>query len=503
MHSSNELPPPHISGYTGLAMLIAGRWTQGSSGATEPVIDPATEGVIGHLPHASVADLDAAIAAAQSAFVVWRALPAAERSRRLEHGIEILRSRTEQIARILTMENGKPLEEARIEVYMACEMMKWNAEEGRRVYGRILQPNVPGMRQQVLKEPIGVVAAFTPWNMPAVTPARKISGALAAGCSLIIKPSEETPGTCIAMVRALMEGGLPEGLINVVFGVPHEVSNHLIHSRRVNKVTFTGSTAVGRKLSAAAGGELIKFTMELGGHAPFIVADDFDPEQAAQLAAIGKFRNSGQVCVSPTRFLVQRGVYQAFVDALTTRAAALKVGSGLDEAVQMGPMLNGRRVVVLEELVADAVNRGATLTTGGRRGPQPRGFFFEPTVICGVPSDARLMNDEPFGPVAIVNPFDTLDEAIAEANRLDYGLAAYAFSSSTATTLDFAQRLHTGMLAINNLMVGVPESPWGGVKDSGIGAEGGIEGVDGYTVTKYIAEVGAGRSPLQWTNFQK
>ena len=402
----------------------------------------------------------------------------------------------------MTLENGKPLAESRIEVNIACEMMKWNAEEGRRLYGRILQSNMPGMRQHVFKEPVGIVAAFTPWNMPGVTPARKISGALAAGCSIVIKPSEETPGTCIAMVRALLEGGLPEGVINIVFGVPHEVSDHLIRSRRIRKVSFTGSTAVGKKLSAAAGGELIRFTMELGGHSPFIVANDFDPAQAAQMAAIGKFRNGGQVCVSPTRFLVQRGVFAPFVDELTRRAAALKVGDGTDPSVQMGPMLNRRRVAAISELVADAVQRGAQVTTGGKPSERPLGHFFEPTVICGVPLDARLMNEEPFGPIAIVNPFDSLDEAVNEANRLDYGLAAYIFSSSQATCLELSQRLQTGMLAINNLMVGVPDSPWSGVKDSGVGAEGGIEGVDGYTVTKYVAEVGAGRAPMQWSSSQ-
>lgn len=476
--------------YEELAMYIDGTWCQGSDGAGEEVFNPATEEALEHLPHASSMDLDRALEAAAKGFETWRAMSAYDRGAIIYKAGELIRERADAIGRILTLEQGKVFAEARLEVLVAADIFQWYAEEGKRAYGRIIPSRIPGARQMVVREPVGPVAAFTPWNFPAVTPARKIAGALGAGCSCIIKPSEETPGTAIAMVRALEDAGLPAGVCNVVFGVPAQVSEHLIASPIIRKVTFTGSIPVGKQLTKLAAEGMKRTTMELGGHAPVIVFDDVDVDKVTSIAVAGKFRNAGQVCVSPTRFFVQDKVYKSFVAQFSEKAAALKVGDGLEEGVQMGPLANRRRVEAVEEFVSDAVDHGAGLATGGERiGNQ--GYFYAPTVLDDVPDDARIMNEEPFGPLAPMQPFSSFDDVMEKANGLPFGLAAYAFTNSTERANAVSSALESGLVGVNHCAISFAETPFGGVKESGHGAEGGIEGLEAYLTTKFITQLDA------------
>ena len=473
--------------YEKLEMLIDGEWCAGSEGKTEPVINPANEEPLGDLPHASPRDLDRALAAAQRSFASWSATSAYERSNILRKAADLMRERADQMAQTLSLEEGKVLAEARIEVLASADITDWYAEEGKRAYGRIIPSRVPGMRQMVLKEPVGPVAAFTPWNFPAVTPIRKMAGALAAGCSCIIKASEETPGTCIALARCFQDAGLPKGVLQVVFGVPAEVSKHLIASPIIRKISFTGSIAVGKLLQKQAAEGLKRTTMELGGHSPVIVFDDVDVDQVVKVVVPGKYRNAGQVCVSPTRFFVQDSKYPAFVKAFTAAAKALKVGNGLESGVQMGPLANVRRLDAMAEFVADAREHGAKIETGGDRIGNS-GYFFEPTVISDVPDDARIMYDEPFGPLAPITRFKSFDEVVERANGLEYGLASYAFTTSEKTASAISDKIQAGMVAVNGLTVSTPETPFGGVKHSGHGSEGGIEGLEAYLNTKFVSQ---------------
>ncbi|MCB1808118.1 MAG: NAD-dependent succinate-semialdehyde dehydrogenase, partial [Candidatus Competibacteraceae bacterium] len=404
--------------YPNLSLYIDGEWTQGSSGRTEPVINPATEEVLAELPHASRADLDAALDAAQRGFKLWSTKLPLERARILKKIADLLRERSDDLGRVMTLEQGKTLTEAKMEVMMCAETFEWMAEEGKRVYGRIVPSRFGhNNRLMVVYEPAGPVAAFTPWNFPMLMPARKLAAALAAGCSAIIKPSEETPGCTIALAQVCADAGLPAGVLNVVFGVPAEVSEYVIPHPAVRKVTFTGSIPVGKHLAALAAREMKKFTMELGGHAPVVIFDDVDVDKVAKMAAAGKFRNAGQVCVSPTRFYVHESIHDRFVQTFTDISKSLKIGNGLDESTQMGPLANPRRLDAMDDFVGDARERGATIQTGGNRiGNQ--GFFFEPTVISELDDDAKIMNQEPFGPLAPVARFSTLDEVIERANRL-------------------------------------------------------------------------------------
>jgi succinate-semialdehyde dehydrogenase/glutarate-semialdehyde dehydrogenase len=476
--------------YETLAMYIDGQWCQGSTGDGEDVVNPATEAVLGRLPHASAADLDKALAAAKKGAEIWRRTNAYERGRILEKASDLVRARADQIATVLTTEQGKVLAEAKMEVLTAADICQWYAEEGRRAYGRIIPGRMPGQRQMVLREPIGPVAAFTPWNFPAVTPMRKMAGALGAGCSIIIKASEETPGTCIAMVRAFVEAGVPAGVLNLVFGVPDKISRHLIASPIIRKISFTGSIPVGKHLAKLAAEGMKKATMELGGHSPVIVFDDVDAIKVAEVAAAGKYRNAGQVCISPTRFYVQEGAYEKFLGRFTEIAKAMKVGNGLEAGTQMGPLANKRRVDSITGFVADAKQHGATVAAGGERiGNQ--GYFYAPTVLSNVSEGSRIMNEEPFGPAAPILPFKSFDEVIQRANRLEFGLAAYAFTKSAATATAVADALESGMVGVNHLGISLPETPFGGVKESGYGHEGGIEGLDAYLVTKFVTQIGA------------
>ncbi|GAA4330308.1 NAD-dependent succinate-semialdehyde dehydrogenase [Pigmentiphaga soli] len=485
--SSNDVP----SAFSDLRMLIDGRWTAGSGMAGEPVFNPATEGALGRLPHAGPDDLERAVAAAARSFDAWAATPACERRQVLLQAARLLASRIDAIARILTLEQGKPLAEARAELAAAIEVFEWYAEETRRLYGRVIPARSRAVAQVVQHEPVGPVAAFTPWNFPALTPARKIAGALAAGCTVVLKPSEETPATALELARACVDAGLPAGVLNVVFGVPAQVSEYLVRHAAIRKITFTGSIPVGKHLAqlAAAHG-LKRCTLELGGHAPVLVFDDAQIEQAARVCAAGRFRNAGQVCVAPSRFYVQRGVAERFTAELAAAARLLVPGDGLDPAATMGPLANPRRLAAMQRYVEDALAAGGRVETGGRRLDRP-GHFFEPTVLGGMPDRAAAMCEETFGPIAPVTVFDTPDEALARANALPYGLAAYAFTESPRTAAAVARGLSAGMVGINHLAVSLAEAPFGGVRESGYGSEGGTEGLDAYLSPKFVTHLSA------------
>ncbi|HEY3642968.1 MAG TPA: NAD-dependent succinate-semialdehyde dehydrogenase [Xanthobacteraceae bacterium] len=473
--------------YTDLALYIGGAWRNGDGRQGEDVVNPATEKPLARLPHAGASDLDQALEAAKKGFEVWRATSAYDRAKVLRKAAGLVRERAEPIARIMTQEQGKVLAESRLEVLVTADIIEWFAEEGRRAYGRIIPGRAKGMRQLVVQEPVGVVAAFTPWNFPTLTPARKIGASLAAGCSIIIKPSEETPGSCVELVRCFVDAGLPADVLNLVFGVPANVSEHLIASDLVRKISFTGSVPVGKHLAGLAAKGMKRATMELGGHSPVVVFADADPEKTADTIAAFKYRNAGQVCISPTRFYVQEGVYDRFLKRFTEFAGAIKLGDGLEQGVTMGPLANARRLDAMEAIVSDSKSRGGNIVTGGkRRGNQ--GYFFEPTVITDVPDDSKLMTQEPFGPIAPVVTFKTFEEVVARANSLPFGLAAYAFTSSARTATAIGDALEAGMVGVNSVAVSAPETPFGGIKDSGYGHEGGIEGLEAYTVKKFIAQ---------------
>ena len=473
--------------YKDTQLFIGGAWRPSLSGRADEVVNPATEEVIGTVAHAGIEDLDLALAAAQRGFATWRAVSAFERYKIMRRAAEILRGRADEVARLMTLEQGKPLAEAKAETLGAADTIDWFAEEARRAYGRVVPARREDVYQLVVKEPVGPCAAFTPWNFPLNQVVRKLSAALGAGCSIIVKAPEETPASPAELVRAFAEAGVPEGAIGLVYGDPAEISQYLISHPVIRKISFTGSTPVGKQLAALAGTHMKRATMELGGHAPAIVFDDADVASASALLAGSKFRNGGQVCVSPTRFLVQEGVYEEFVDRFVAAAAAIKVGDGLADGVTMGPLANGRRLSAMEALVADATGKGATLRTGGRRIGN-KGYFFEPTVLTDVPLEARAMNEEPFGPFAMIAPFTDLDAALAEANRLPYGLASYAFTGSATTATRLGSGIESGMVTINHLGLALPEIPFGGIKDSGYGSEGGTEAMESYLNTKLITQ---------------
>lgn len=470
-------------------LLIDGKWRPASSGKTIPIINPATEEQIGTVAHADQNDLDEALAAAERGFNVWRKISAFERGNMMRRAASILRERADKIAHLMTLEQGKPLAESKAETLGAADTIDWFAEESKRAYGRVVPARKTNVRNLVLKEPVGPVAAFTPWNFPLNQVVRKLSAALAAGCSIIVKAPEETPASPAELLRAFADAGVPAGVINLVYGVPSEISEYLIPHPVIRKISFTGSTPVGKKLAALAGLHMKRVTMELGGHAPVLVFDDADIESAAKLMVFSKFRNAGQVCVAPTRFLVQSKVFDSFTEKFVAGAEALKVGDGTLPEMQMGPLANERRIPALESLITDAVSHGAELLTGGKRIGN-KGYFFSPAVLAKVPKQARVMNEEPFGPLAIINPFDTYEEAITEANRLPYGLAAYAFAASSSTVLALGDDVETGMLSINHLGLALPELPFGGMKDSGYGSEGGIEAIEAYLNTKLVTHAG-------------
>ncbi|MGW0654988.1 NAD-dependent succinate-semialdehyde dehydrogenase [Streptomyces umbrinus] len=474
-------------GYPAVRMYTAGEWCQGGTGQTAPIVNPATEEVIGEVPLATTADLDRALDAADEGFRVWRETPIAKRTAILHAAADLIGDRAAEIGRIMTLEQGKPLKESTGEALRTADTLRWHADDARRAYGRII-PSAPGTVLTVRREPIGPVAAFVPWNFPVGGPNRKISSALSAGCSIIIKGSEETPATAAALVRCYADAGLPAGVLNLVFGEPAEVSAHLIASPITRVVAFTGSVPVGKLLAAEAGKVMKPSLMELGGHAPVIVCDDADPIQVARKAAQAKFANAGQVCTSPSRFLVHESLVEDFTAEFAKAAEAVVVGDGLAEGTTMGPLANERRLKAMERLTADAVAHGAKILTGGER-LERAGYFFAPTVLTDVPADAELMHEEPFGPLAPIVPFTDLDEALATANGLPYGLAAYGFTQSAATAERLSAGLEAGILSINHCGGSVHEAPSGGVKDSGYGREGGPEALDAYLITKRVSHL--------------
>ena len=473
--------------YPELKMLIGGDWTDGSSGNTEPVFCPADGSNIGTLPHASPADLDMALQSSLEGFNIWRKKTPHERQSVLEKAACQLEDSFETISANLTREMGKPIAEARIELRVAIDLLRWYGEEGKRVYGRIIPSRVPNMQHEARKQPVGPVVAFVAWNFPAVNVMRKVAGALAAGCSITIKPSEETPATAIAIGRALTDAGLPPGVLNIVFGVPPQVSEHLLSSTIPRKLSFTGSVPVGIHLQQLAAKNMIRCTMELGGHSPVMIFEDCDIEMAAKLCVAGKFRNAGQVCISPTRFFVQEKIHDKFLKLFKEHVEGMKVGNGLDEQMSMGPLVAERRINVMDGFISDAISKGAELLVGGEP-IQSEGSFFAPTLLQEVPDTAKVMIDEPFGPIAPTARFTSLDEVVERANSLPFGLAAYAFTGSAKTAGVLKQEIETGMLAINSIHVHSVETPFGGLKFSGYGYEGGIEGLEVFLATRYSSE---------------
>jgi succinate-semialdehyde dehydrogenase / glutarate-semialdehyde dehydrogenase len=471
--------------YSDVQLFIDGTWRPAAAGRTLEVLNPATGEAIGTVAHAERADLDAALAAAEKGFAAWKKVSAHERYRLMRRAADGLRGRADAVAKLMTLEQGKPIAEAKGEVLLGAEVIDWFAEEARRAYGRTIPPRADGVYQFEIKEPVGPVAAFTPWNFPVNQAVRKMAAAIAAGCSIIVKGPEETPASCAALVDAFKDAGLPAGVVNLVFGVPGEISSYLIPHPVIRKISFTGSTAVGKQLASLAGAHMKRITMELGGHAPAIVFADADIDLAVKILAANKFRNAGQVCIAPTRFLVEKPVYADFVGKFVASAKKLKVGDGLEEGVRMGPLAHGRRLDAMEALVGDAVAQGAKVETGGHRIGN-KGFFYEPTVLTNVPQAARIMNEEPFGPVAVMTAFENAADAIAEANRLPYGLAAYAYTRSQKTAAVLAGAIESGMVSVNHHGLALPEVPFGGVKDSGYGSEGGADALAAYQVTKFV-----------------
>ena len=472
--------------YPSTQLLIDGQWCDAADGRTLAVANPASGAEIGRVAHAGRADLDRALLAAEKGFATWRNTPAIERAKLMRSAAALLRERADAVARMMSQEQGKPLAEAKGEVLGAADTIEWFADESRRVYGRVVPPRNMAVQQLVLKEPVGPVAAFTPWNFPINQVVRKVSAALATGCSIIVKAPEETPASPAALMKAFADAGVPAGVIGLVYGDPAEISSYLIAHPIIRKITFTGSTPVGKQLAAMAGQYMKRATMELGGHAPVIVAEDADIGQAVKAAGAAKFRNAGQVCIAPTRFLVHNSIRGEFERALIAQTQKLKVGEGVAEGTTMGPLANPRRLAAMRQITDDAVQRGAKLALGGER-IGSSGNYFAPTVLTDVPLDAMVFNQEPFGPLAAIRGFDTLDEAIAESNRLPFGLASYAYTRSLATAHALSQRLEVGMLWVNQPAVAVPEMPFGGVKDSGYGSEGGPEALEAYLVTKTVS----------------
>jgi len=469
--------------YPDLHLYINGTWRKTQSDM--PVVNPATEKEIGRLPRATRADLDDALAAADEGFRVWRRTAPRERAGVLYRAAQLMRERIDEIAYAITLEHGKPLAQARLEVIRGCEFFEWDAGEAVRTYGRLI-PSAHGTRYAVHHQPIGTVAAFSPWNFPMSQPARKIGGAIAAGCSVILKAAEETPAGALHIARAFHDAGLPPGVLGLVFGDPSEISSYLIPQDQVRLVAFTGSTNVGRHLTTLASQHMTPVLMELGGHAPVIVCDDVNVRDAAVMSANRKMRNAGQVCTSPTRFFVDEKVFDEFLEIFVERARALRVGDGLQADIDMGPLANGRRTQALAELVTDATAAGARLAAGGKRMDRP-GYFFEPTVLANVPSHARVMTEEPFGPLAIINPVRSLNEAIEQANAVPFGLAAYGFTHSASRADQMVEEVACGNFSINTLEASLPETPFGGVKASGYGREGGSEGLHHYMTVKNVS----------------
>lgn len=468
-------------------LFIDGEWRAASDGARLDVIDPASEEPIDSVPIATDADLDDALRAADRSWREWRGVDAWTRSATLRRVAGLLRERIEEMAVVLTEEQGKPVAESRGELGAAADQFDWYADEARRIYGRTVEGHSPTQRILVMRQPVGPVAAFTPWNFPALLPSRKIAPAIAAGCSIILKPAEEAPRTALGLAVACADAGVPSGIVNMVTGDPAHISAHLIGSDVIRKVSLTGSVPVGRLLLHLAADRILPVSMELGGHAPVLIFPDADLDRAAAICARGKFRNCGQVCIAASRFYVHSSVAASFTEKLVAQVASLRVGDGRDPSTEVGPLANARRRDAVEALVADAVGRGARVEIGGHRPDElPRGYFYAPTVLSNVDPDSDVMRTEPFGPLAPIATFEDLEHALALANSTPYGLAGYVFARDTSTAFLAAEGLEVGMVGVNHLLLASAEIPFGGVKQSGFGREGGAEGIEPYTVTKYV-----------------
>lgn len=470
-----------------LELLVDGEWSAGSQGESLPLINPATEEQIGTVPCASMQDLDRALESADRAFRGWKKTTAAFRWEVLSRAANLIEARKPEIARTLTMENGKSLREAEGELQFCADATRWYAEEGKRAYGRVIPARSPDVRQTVLKEPVGPALGFAAWNFPAGNVTLKIAAALAAGCSIIVKPSDETPGTAVAIGRCFQEAGVPAGALNIVFGPPAPISEHLIASRIPKKVSLTGSTPVGKLLQKLASETMKRCTMELGGHAPVLVFDDADLDYTLTALTAAKYRNAGQVCTSPTRFYVHEDVYELFIAGFIERSRKVVVGNGLDRGVQMGPLITERRLDIMDGFVKDAVSKGASVVLGGERQDR-KGYFYAPTVLRDVPDEAHAMNEEPFGPITQITPFRSFDEVICRANSLPYGLAAYVFTRNGSIAAAASEELEAGVVGINHTAVHEAETPFGGVNESGYGSESGAEGLEAYLRTKMITD---------------
>jgi succinate-semialdehyde dehydrogenase/glutarate-semialdehyde dehydrogenase len=486
MRRADHKGVPPVSDSMNIELLIGGSWRPAAAGATIELIDPATEERIGTAAQAGRADVESAIEAAVAGFETWRRTAPWERAKVLRKAAQLLAERAEEVARRMTMEVGKPLAQSKAEVQAAVECIDWFADEGRRMFGQVLPGRAANNRFMVSYEPVGPVAAFTAWNFPVVLQARKIAPALAAGCSVLCRPAEEGTGCVTMLIKCFLDAGVPEGVINLLTGRPQEIAEAVMDSDLVRKISFTGSIPVGQHLMRRAADTVKRMSMELGGHAPVIVHEDVDPVKAGQAAAAGKSRNNGQVCVSPTRFYVHKKHEQAFTEAFVGTISKMKIGHGLEPSTEIGPLINRRRLEFVEKMVEDTLAEGAQLLTGGRRPAGfNRGYFYEPTVFGGMRDEMRLMNDEPFGPLAPISTFEGVDEVIERANSLPYGLAAYVFTNSLKLAHETAERLRVGIVGVNNYVAATAEMPFGGVKHSGFGRENGSMGINDYLDVKF------------------
>jgi succinate-semialdehyde dehydrogenase/glutarate-semialdehyde dehydrogenase len=469
-------------------MYIDGRWTDADNGKTLAVVNPATEETLEEIAYGGRAETHRAVEAAQKALPGWMKLTAWERGKVLKKMAELMRERADAIARTLTLEQGKPLAESKAEILHSADTFEWFAEEGKRAYGDVIPPAVAGKRHMTLKHPVGVVGGISPWNFPVTLPSRKIAPALAAGCTIVCKPASQTPLCLVQLFECLVDAGVPPGVANLVVGPAQEIADEFLENPHVRKISFTGSTEVGKLLMRGAADQIKRLSLELGGHAPLIVFPDADPEAVAKAAVIGKFRNNGQVCIAPSRFYIHQDVHKKFTEAAVEFAKGLKLGSGLEPGVEVGPMFEKRAMEQTVGLVDDARKRGAKILTGGKRSDRfERGYFFEPTVLAGLAPDSRIMTEEPFAPVMPLLDFRKLDEVIAAANNTRYGLAAYVFTNDLTVAWRMAEGLEAGIIGINDPVPATPQCPFGGMKESGLGRELAHEGLEAYLETKYIS----------------
>ncbi len=469
-------------------MYIDGKWVDADKGRTYGVDNPATEEVIADIAYGGRAEAKKALEAAHRALPGWMKQSAWDRAKVLRKTADLMRERADALARTLTLEQGKPLPEAKAEILHSADTFEWFAEEGKRAYGQIIPNAVAGKRHMTIKHPVGVVGAISPWNFPITLQARKIAPALAAGCTIVCKPASQTPLSLVQLFEYMIEAGLPAGVANLVMGSAQEIADEFLENPVCRKISFTGSTEVGKQLMRGAADQVKRLSLELGGHAPFIVFPDADPEAVAKAAVIGKFRNNGQVCIAPSRFYVHKDVHKKFTEVAVEAAKALKLGNGLDAGVEVGPMFEKRAMEQTVGLIDDARQHGAKILTGGNRSTRfDRGYFFEPTVLANLSPETKMLTEEPFAPVMPLLDFSKLDDVIKAANNTRYGLAAYVFTNDLSVAWKMAEGLEAGIIGLNEPVPAVPQAPFGGMKESGLGRELGHEGLEAYLETKYLA----------------